>query len=216
MTRMPANQKVYHLTHVRNLPQIVQAGVIWSDAKRIELGLDCEVVGMRKIKHRRLHEIEVDCHPGTKVGAYTPFYFCPRSIMLYILQLGNHPDISYTEGQEPIVHLQADLMSTVEWADEHGVNWAFSDRNAGTYVAKFYNSLDDLDKINWQAVAATDFRGMMVREGKQAEFLIYESFPWELVEVIGVRDTMRVNTVRHAISQTDHQPPVQVKPQWYY
>lgn len=216
MTRMPANQKVYHITHVRNLPQIVQAGVIWSDAKRIELGLDCEVVGMRKIKHRRLHEIEVDCHPGTKVGEYTPFYFCPRSIMLYILHTGNHPDISYTEGQGPIVHLQADLMSTVEWADGHAVGWAFSDRNAGTYVAKFYNSLDDFNKINWQAVAATDFRGMMIRESKQAEFLMYESFPWELVEAIGVRDATMVNTVRRAISQTSHQPPVQVKPQWYY
>ncbi len=216
MTRMPANQKVYHITHVRNLPQIVQAGVIWADAKRIELGLDCEIVGMRKIKYRRLYEIEVNCHPGTKVGEYTPFYFCPRSIMLYILHMGNHPDLSYTEGQGPIVHLQADLMSTLEWAKGHRVCWAFSDRNAGTPLAKFYNSLDDLDEINWQAVAATDFRGMMVKEGKQAEFLMYESFPWELVEVIGVRDATVVNTVRRAISQTGHQPPVQVKPQWYY
>jgi len=216
MTRMPANQKVYHITHVRNLPQIVQAGVIWADAKRIELGLDCEIVGIGDIKYRRLHEREVHCYPGTKVGEYTPFYFCPRSIMLYILHMGNHPDLSYTEGQGPIVHLQADLMSTLEWAKGHGVCWAFSDRNAGTRLAKFYNSLDDLDKVNWQAVAATDFRDMMVKEGKQAEFLMYESFPWELVEAIGVRDATVVNTVRRAISQTGHQPPVQVKPQWYY
>jgi len=213
---MPANQKVYHITHVRNLPRIVQTGVVWSDAKRIELGLDCEIVGMPKIKERRLYDIEVHCCPGTKVGDYVPFYFCPRSIMLYILYRGNHPDLTYAEGQGPIVHLQADLISTVQWAEQHGVCWAFSDRNAGTYVAQFYNSLDDLDKVNWRAVAATDFRGMMIKEGKQAEFLMYESFPWELVERIGVRDMATVKAVQHALLGSDHQPPVRVEPSWYY
>jgi hypothetical protein len=177
MARMPANQKIYHITHVRNISQILQAGVIWSDSKRIELGLDCEIVGMSRIKQRRLYEIEVRCNPGTKVGEYTPFYFCPRSIMLYILSKGNHPDVSYAEGQGPIVHLQADLTKTIRWAEQHGVHWAFSDRNAGTYVAQFYNRPDDLDKINWRAVTATDFRDMIIKEGKQAEFLMHESFP---------------------------------------
>jgi len=216
MARMPANQKIYHITHVQNVPQIVQAGVIWSDAKRIELGLDCEIVGMSKIKHRRLYEIEVHCHPGTKVGEYTPFNFCPRSIMLYILHRGNHADLSYTEGQGPIVHLQADLISAVRWAERHGVYWAFSDRNAGTYLAQFYNSLEDLDEINWRAVTATDFRDMMIKEGKQAEFLMHESFPWELIEKVGVRDTTARRVVERALSDSDHQPPVHAERSWYY
>lgn len=213
---MPANQKIYHIAHVRNMSQIARAGVIWSDAKRTELGLDCEVVGMPKIKHRRLYEIEVHCHRGTMVGEYTPFYFCSRSIMLYILHKGNHPDLAYTEGQEPIVHLQADLTATVEWAEQHGVNWAFSDRNAGTYVAQFYNSVDDLDKVNWDAVAATDFRDMMVKEGKQAEFLIHQSFPLELVEKIGVRDAATMAIVADALVHSEHRPLVCAEPSWYY
>jgi hypothetical protein len=57
LTRVPRNPKIYHITHLRNLRGIVEAGVIWSDAKRIELGLDCEVVGMSQIKQRRLREI---------------------------------------------------------------------------------------------------------------------------------------------------------------
>jgi hypothetical protein len=82
---VPTNPKIYHITHVRNLPNIVQCGVLWSDAKRIELNLNCDVVGLTHIKQRRLREIEVDCYPGTHVGDYVPFYFCPRSIMLFIL-----------------------------------------------------------------------------------------------------------------------------------
>ena len=103
-------------------------------------------IGMTEIKRRRLYEIAVSCHPGTTVGEYVPFYFCPRSIMLYIISMGNHPDIAhYRGGPGPIVHLQVDLESAVKWANQQKIRWAFSDRNAGSYLADFYNSLNDLD-----------------------------------------------------------------------
>ena len=60
-----------------NLARIISAGKIWSDAKRIEFGLDSENVGMQEIKKRRLEKVEVKCNQGTKVGEYVPFYFCP-------------------------------------------------------------------------------------------------------------------------------------------
>ena len=92
---------------------------------------------MSAIKARRLLELEVDCHPGTKVGEYVPFYFCPRSIMLYLFYRGNHPDLDYTGGQRHLVHLEADLHEVVQWAERKEVRWAFSDRNAGTRYAFF-------------------------------------------------------------------------------
>ena len=213
---VPANPKIYHITHVRNVPQIVEAGVLWSDAKRIELGLDCDVVGMASIKRRRLEEIEVDCHPGTKVGEYVPFYFCPRSIMLYMLHMGNHPDLNYREGQQPIVHLEADLRAVVEWARRRRRRWAFSDRNAGTYYADFYAKLDQLDEVNWSAVAETDFRDPNVKEGKQTEFLVYESFAWELVEKVGVVDASIERRVNGILATAQARPTVSVEPGWYY
>jgi hypothetical protein len=94
MPEVPALPKIYHITHLRNLPQIVAARSIYSDAKRLALNLNCEIVGMSQIKQRRLEEIKVKCHPGTMVGEYAPFYFCPKSIMLYILHMGNHPDLN--------------------------------------------------------------------------------------------------------------------------
>src|SRR5208283_5134428 len=210
MSPVPADPKIYPITHLRNLPEIVQSGRLWSDAKRLELCLDCEIVGMSGIKRRRLEELDVSCHTGTKVGQYVPFYFCPRSIMLYILYAGNHPELNYHEGQRPIVHLQADLIATIRWAEAQGVRWAFSDRNAGTYYANFYRRIADLDKVNWDAVQSTDFRDMLVKEGKQAEFLVYESFPWHLVEKIGVYDTNivdQVNTILDGYG-TPHRPVI--------
>ena len=98
MSQIPANPKIYHITHIDNLPKIVSAGCIWSDRQRLNQGFQCEVVGMPTIKNRRLSEIEVTCVPGSKVGDYVPFYLCPRSVMLFIFYKKNHPDI-YWEGR---------------------------------------------------------------------------------------------------------------------
>jgi len=216
MTTMPEQPKVYHITHARNLSRIVADGALWSDAVRIASQFECEVVGMSSIKRRRLEEIDVDCYPGSKVGEYVPFYFCPRSIMLYILHMGNHMEVTYKGGQRPIVHLQADLRSVVAWADEQGIDWAFTDGNAGAYLANFYSSFDDLPRVNWRAVDATDFRDPLIKEGKQAEFLIRERFPWELVEKIGVVDQAVAGKVNELISGVEHRPAVTVERSWYY
>lgn len=210
------SSKIYHITHLGNLPRIIDAGRMWSDAKRLELGLECEIVGMSEIKRRRLEEIEVSCFPGTKVGEYVPFYFCSRSIMLFILYCRNHPDVTYTGGQEQIVHLQADLERTIRWADGAGVPWAYSDRNAGAYVAEFFTGREDLDRVDWSAVAAQDFRNPLVKEGKQAEFLAFQSFPWDLVEEIGVIDEPTAEEVRASIAGASHRPVVRVRRAWYF
>ncbi|HEX8876702.1 MAG TPA: DUF4433 domain-containing protein [Phycisphaerales bacterium] len=213
---VPANPKIYHITHVDNLAGIASAGCLWSDRVRIDSELACSLVGMSKIKKRRLEEIEVDCHEGTKVGEYVPFYFCPRSIMLSIIYYNNHPELTYRGGQNPIVHLRADLNAVIDWAETHEVRWACSDRNAGAHYVKFGRRRADLSMVNWNAVSNTIFRDPVVKEGKQAEFLLYESFPWHLIEAIGVRNEAILAKVRTALRGTPHRPPVKVETSWYY
>jgi hypothetical protein len=213
---VPNNPKVYHITHVNNLPRIIAAGGLSSDRRRIAQGLACDLVGMSSIKHRRLHQLRVDCRPNTFVGDYVPFYFCPRSIMLFILHRGNHPEVTYRGGQGPIVHLRADLAAVVRWADANRRAWAFTNGNAGAYVTTFFNDLGRLDEVNWDAVAATDFRDAVVKEGKQAEFLLQDWFPWELVEFIGVQNDSTLAAARCALAVAAHQPAVQRTTDWYY
>lgn len=212
---IPPNAKIYHITHVENLPGIIRDGFLWSDAERIAKDLECSVVGMSAIKERRL-ALPVKCHPGTHVGDYVPFYFCPRSIMLYILHMANHPELTYRGGQGPIVHLEADLQATIDWAGENHVRWAFSDRNAGAFVADFFKRKQDLTRVNWQAVGSTVFRDPVIKEGKQAEFLLFGEFPWELVQRIGVLTTTVRSQATEAIDGGQHQPPVEIQTGWYY
>ena len=214
MIYIPENPKIYHITHIKNLEGIKSDGIIWSDAERIKHGLECEIVGMPKIKRRRLEELKVTCHSGTMVGEYVPFNFCSRSIMLYILYKGNHPEISYHGGQTPILHLQADLKTTIQWAEDNEIYWAFTDRNAGERIAFFYKDIRKLDKINWRAVESLDFREMLIRGNKQAEFLLYESFPLHLVEKIGVfNDSIKEQVVQILGNRSTL---VSVEKSWYY
>ena len=211
----PEHPKIYHITHVSNLERIVEAGYLWSDARRIELGLDSESIGMSVIKQRRLDALPVKCHPETKVGQYIPFYFCPRSIMLFTLYCNNHPDIIYRGGQVPIVHLQADVRAVITWAESQSKPWAFTNRNAGARLTDFYNDLQHLSSINWSAVQAGDFRETSIKEGKQAEFLVHDFMPWTLIE--------KVDVINHDIARQakeflapNHQPEIAIESEWYF
>lgn len=211
----PANPKIYHITHVNNLPSIIAAGELISDAAIIQQGGPPAAVGMSKIKQRRL-KLPVTCHSGDFVGDYVPFYFCPRSVMLYLLYMGNHPELTYRGGQGPIVHLEADLKTVVEWAERKKRRWAFSLANAGAYYVEFRKSLDELDEIDWNAVAARDFRSSDVKEAKAAEFLLHGSFPWKLVEKVGVHSMVVGRQVSTMIAAGTHHPTVQIERDWYF
>jgi hypothetical protein len=172
-------------------------------------------IGMGPIKARRLR-LPVDCHPGDHVGEYVPFYFCPRSIMLFVIHRANHPELAYSGGQGPIVHLEADLNEVVAWANPNGRRWAFSLSNAGAHYTQFRSRLEQLDEVNWPAVTTKDFRAPDVKEGKQAEFLVHHSFPWELVRRIGVLDRTIAQQVSNAMHGAAHRPVVEIRADWYF
>jgi hypothetical protein len=71
------------------------------------------VIGNNEIKADRLR-LSVPCNSGTTVGQYVAFYFCPRSVMLYVISRRNHPNVAYRDGQGPVIHLIADLKEVVD------------------------------------------------------------------------------------------------------
>ena len=216
MSPVPAQPKIYHITHVDNLAAIATERSLLSDAAMLERDGPNVTIGMSVIKKRRIEEIAVPCHPGTMVGDYVPFYFCPRSVMLYLIHRANHPDLNYRGGQGPIVHLEADLCEVVEWAERKDRRWAFSLSNAGSYYVEIRDDLDQIDEINWAAVAEIDFRSSDVKEGKQAEFLVHESFPWKLVRRIGVYSADIKAQAEANLAHAIHRPPVEILRNWYY
>lgn len=208
------NVKIYHIIHMDRLGSVIRTGGLISDAEGIRLGVEGTTIGMNQIKSRRL-EIPVAGLQGVKVGDCVPFYFCPRSVMLYVIMRGNHPDLLYRGGQQPILHLVFDLGAVVEWAAGNNRQWAFSDCNAASRCAVFHRDLAELAALDWEAINAVNWQ--TVRERKQAEFLLAGACPWELVEGIGVYSPEIAERTRKAIAAAGAAcPPVEVRPDWYY
>jgi hypothetical protein len=215
----PDNPKIYHILHVDRLASVIADGLLYSDAellKRPRLGT---AIGMSSIKQRRLG-LGIDCRPGLCVGQCVPFYFCPRSIMLYLLHCSNHEELAYRGGQGPIVHIECNLYDVVQWADQNRRRWAFTLSNAGAYYCESRCDLGQLNEINWASVQTDRWAGngisRSVKEGKQAEFLVEHSFPWSLVRRIGIHDRSVAQQVADAMVGTAHRPTVEVKTSWYY
>jgi hypothetical protein len=134
--------------------------------------------------------------------------------MLYIISRGDHPEVAYRGGQGPIIHLETDLREAVAWANASGRRWAFTLSNAGSYYFEDRASLDQLGEIDWDAVEARSWAGR--REQKQAEFLMEHSFPWHLVERIGVKSREVAQRVADTPRNGHGMPTVQIRPDWYY
>jgi hypothetical protein len=219
MSNPPEKVWIYHIVHKDRLQSIMDDGFLWSDAETRARASEGTTVGMLGIKNRRL-VTSLSSHPDLAVGACVPFYFCPRSIMLFLLHKGNHPEVTYKGGQEPIVHLVAEVPSAVNWAESNDLRWAFTLSNAGSGYFEDRSDLSGLGEIDWEAVKAVQWSGngvsRQVKEGKQAEFLIERCFPWGLVQGVGVRNEAVGREVTRMMTGREHRPTVKALPTWYY
>jgi hypothetical protein len=199
--------EIYHITDVSNLARIIETGGLKSDAL-IAQGQGATVIGYAHIKRRRLTQIRVACCGNRFVGEFVPFYFCPRSPMLYAINQGR---TGLPPGcQRSIVH----LVSSVSIGIGVGSQWAISSGNAGAAFATFDNQLDALDALDWSAIDAHYWSGRT--DEKAAEFLIADFFPWDCIKYIGCHNQDVLKQLTNLIANLKHKPTVSVRNEWYY
>ena len=51
---------------------------------------------------------------------------------------------------------------------------------------------------------------------RQAEFLVHQFFPWNLISKIGVLDSVASAKAAEVIAKCEHKPNVVIERQWYY
>ncbi|MDO7084466.1 DUF4433 domain-containing protein [Pseudocolwellia sp. AS88] len=158
--------KISHITHVSNLASIIEQDCLWSDYKRIELGLVNQNIGYNHIKQRRLVR-PVSVAAGGTIGQYVPFNFCPRSVMLYVIHC-RHDD--FQEGQERVLHLISDI-DTIKLTNE---NCFFTDIHADLDYAEQIDDFTRINELNIQRIINERY-WQDFKEEKQAEFLAFES-----------------------------------------
>lgn len=211
-----AEIKIYHIVHLDKLSSIISNGRLFSYAITQERNIhNGTTIGMQEIKERRLTS-HLSSYPNLTVGNCVPFYFCPRSIMLYVIHCQNNPDLAFQGGQQKILHLEFNLKRVLDWAEQNKKRCAFTTSNAGSCYFEDFSDFNLIyNKLNWEAINAELWRA--VKEEKQAEFLIESEIDWSLVDTIGTQNAIayrEVSAIMDGINK--HKPELKIIPQWYY
>ena len=128
---MPLDPKIYHIVHVDNLQSILERGGLLSDAEVRRQNIAGTGIGDPDIKGFRLTR-RLLSHDGLTVGECVPFYFCPRSVLLFLNYTGSNLNVPNRDGQSRIIHLEADLaIRQLHGLAKKTKRWAFHDLQRG-------------------------------------------------------------------------------------
>jgi len=209
----PLPTPIYHITPIENLRMILEVGEL-----RAKRALDQEDTGYTNIAHqtiqdRRAHT-PVPCGPRGVLHDYVPFYFGPRSPMLFTISRGNVE--GFTGGQQSIVH----LVSTIQVVQAAGLGFVFTDGHGIMAITGFYDDPAQLDEVDWPLMNAhywadTD-DDLDRKRRRQAEFLVHQRFPVPLIQGIGVINQHKKTEAEALLAEFGLTIPVAAKPGWYY
>lgn len=203
-----------HFTHVNNLPGILTAGTMQADARVARGSSLAREAADLEIKARR-RTIPVLLPPYGHVADYVPFYFAPRSPMLYKLFKGGVP--GYTEGQDPLIY----VVTTVESISAAGLRSLYSDGNCAKAITMIYDDLSQLDVvIDWPVMRATMWNDTAEdpdrMRRRMAEFLVYDCVPVSCFAGIVVRTQSMKGRVEGILAAHAIKLPVRVEQSWYF
>ncbi|HPA47534.1 MAG TPA: DUF4433 domain-containing protein [bacterium] len=205
--------EIYHITHIRNLQSICSAGGIFSDLQMKVREVNLNSIAHEHIRQRRASR-SVPIAPYGTLGDYVPFYFAPRSPMLYAVRGRQVEGFSGT--QNDILY----FVSSVEQVIAHKLPFVFADGHAAMGISRFFNDPNDLNQIDWDIMEVQYWRDTDQdpdrKRRRQAEFLVKDFIPWDLFDMIGVFDESIGNQVLEFIHSARHQPEVSVHRDWYY
>jgi hypothetical protein len=208
------NQKkyCYRITHINNLALLLQHGIVHKSHQNanknyIDIG-NQEIIDVRNSTLVKLSNYGM-------IGQYIPFYFTPKSLMLFNIITGYwHPKVVKRNASEILILrcLISDLTTLPKWF--------FTDGQANDMASQHFNDLVDLDKIDWENIQNINFSksdGDYDRPRRyQAEFLVHDRVPFEKIESINVFNSEVAKIVENVLNQNQTKLAVNIQPQYFF
>jgi ssDNA thymidine ADP-ribosyltransferase, DarT len=209
----PQPTPVFHITRFEHLESMVAHGLL-SDNQAQERGLVQVEIGNVGIKAQRVRRL-VPIAPGGVVADYVPFYFAPRSPMLYAIDKGNVP--TYQQGCEEIIY----LVSSTQTLAAHGLTVLGTDRNAVMAVAEYTDDDTHLTEIvDWNLMKTRMWNNTSTapdrRERRQAELLVLGQVPWSAFLEVGTKSQGMKRRVEEVLARLAQTTEVAVRRDWYF
>ncbi|MEM6645061.1 MAG: DUF4433 domain-containing protein [Bacteroidota bacterium] len=204
---------VYHITHIDNLSGIIAEGGLWSKARHRQHDVCYNDIAHGSLQIRR-GTTKVTAGPGGVLHEYVPFYFAPRSPMLYAIHRGAVS--TYQGNQHDIIYLG----SLVETIAEEGLAFVFTDIHAVLPIARFFDDVSGFESIDWKLMQEMYWFDSLENPNRkarrQAEFLVHDFCPLHALEGIAVYDRKRLDHVNQLLGLSEVNIPTGLRPQFYY
>ncbi len=206
----PQRALIFRLVHIANVPWILDHGVHCCtsgtlDPNYVEIGSP-DLIGKRMQR-------KVPISPGGAFGDYVPFYFTPCSPMLLNIKTGRN-----VPRREP--HELVHLVTSLPALESHGARFVFTDRHAFLAAARFFDQVQDLDKVDWPLLQARDFKRSVndpeKMERYQAEALVHRHVPIDVVSHIVCVRAAEEATLAAEVRRRSLSIKVACKPGWFF
>lgn len=202
----------YRVTHIRNLRLILMERKLRSNYS-IENQEFHSIGNPDIIRIRKIRSVKI---PGYgSIGDYVPFYFTPRSIMLYNIITGIYDPVVPKRDATELIILRCSIAQLVNLS-----RWFFTDGQANNFLTNHYNDLRHLDKIDWACIQNGDFTKSPEDYDRprryQAEFLVFREVPLEYVESINVLSEETASNVQRELSQINCNLAVNIRPDYFF
>lgn len=207
----PQKALIWRIVHRDNLPWILENGVHCKNSAMQDPNF--VPIGNADLIDRRSHR-KVPIAPGGVLSNYVPFYFTPFSPMMYNIYTGRG-EVTQRDNEEICI-----LVSTLHKVHQMGLPFVFTDRHAYPPLARYFNSIDSLNEIDWPLLQARNFTrnpdDPEQIERYQAEALVHNHLPVTgLVGIVCYTDTVK-NILDQHIQAKGLAISVRVMPQWYF
>jgi hypothetical protein len=196
-------QRIYHVTNIRNLPAIAASGAMLANA--------VPVVALSPVEQRASRaEIVVDGVLDRALDGYVAFFLTPDATLWQSLRAGSrHPRLSASA-------LAADtsefifLISTVRTLVDSGREFVVTNGNAESPTSRFATTRADSDAMLYRLRTTGSADAL-----PDAELLVHESLPLESITLVGVQNDRVRAQARDILSAASFDPKIAVYPPWF-
>ena len=202
----------YRIYHLENLTNILEVGLCNKNhplASRhfIEIG-NPSIISTRTATPVRIKGYG-------NIGDYIPFYFTPRSIMLYNIVTGYWEPIVPKIAKKHLIIIQCEINVLTK------VNrFFFTNGQANDALTKHYSDLSQLNEVDWKIIQQSEFNKSAADFDKarryQAEFLVYYHVPVTAIESILVYNEGTAKFVINELSQSGVTLPIHISPKSFF
>lgn len=207
------DQRIYHLTHVKNLVDILSSGSLLADAS--DSWQSRPTIDISSPDTRESRRVTAVSGLGSaNVAEFVPFFLVPNATIWEDIRSETDDARLSSDARESTPADFILLVSTFQHVADHtsGADGTIvvTDGDAAHVLTRFAASTEASERM-LRKLRAPDNAETIV----EAELLVKESVPFELVTLIGVANDRARDEVRSILKSSVHSPKVSVYPPWF-